>query len=97
MTAAKHHGLWHAAEFCTVDAVATATQISGLPAPCTSGLLKMAAGPGTFIYSSALGTVLGSGMQTLSVTFTLTNIGTKYTNFTILSRLTCADELGQST
>jgi large repetitive protein len=66
-----------------LNATATATQISGLQAPGTSGLLTPVSVPGTFTYTPAAGTVPVSGMQTLSVTFTPTNIGTKYTNFTI--------------
>ncbi|HSU31684.1 MAG TPA: hypothetical protein VLJ11_10650 [Bryobacteraceae bacterium] len=66
-----------------LNAMATATQISGLMAPGNTGLLTTNPVPGTFAYSPALGTVLPSGMQTLNVTFTPTNLGTKSTNFTI--------------
>ena len=68
-----------------LNAAATATQISGLNggAPGTTGLLTTTSVPGTFSYSPALGTVLPQGQQTLSVTFTPANLGTKYTNFTI--------------
>lgn len=64
-----------------LNAAATATQISGLQAPGTSGLLSTNPVAGTFSYSPALGTVLPSGTQMLSVTFTPTNLGTRYTNF----------------
>jgi hypothetical protein len=66
-----------------LNATAAATQISGLQGPGTGGLLTPVSVPGTFTYTPAAGSVLGSGMQTLTVTFTPTNIGTKYTNFTI--------------
>lgn len=62
---------------------ATATQISGLQAPGVTGLLTTASVPGTFTYSPALGTVLPQGQQNVAVTFTPTNLGTKYTNLTI--------------
>jgi hypothetical protein len=61
----------------TASALQIAEQTGG------SGLLTPTSVPGTFTYTPALGTVLGSGMQTLSVTFTPTNIGTKYTNYTV--------------
>lgn len=61
---------------------ATATQISGLQAPGTTGLLTTNPVAGTFSFSPALGTVLPQGQQNVAVTFTPTNIGTKYTNFT---------------
>ena len=66
-----------------LNAAAWVTQISGMNGPGTSGLLTTVSSPGTFSYSPAAGTVLSPGMHTLSVTFTPTGIGTKYTNFTI--------------
>ena len=66
-----------------LNATASATQISGLQAAGTSGLLTTTAVPGTFTYTPAAGTVLSPGWHTLSVTFTPTNVGTTYTNFTI--------------
>lgn len=66
-----------------LNAVATATQISGLQAPGTTGLLTTLPVPGTFSYAPAAGTVLPQGQQTVQVTFTPTNLGTKWTNFTV--------------
>lgn len=65
-----------------LNALATVTQISGMNGPGTSGWMVTSQVPGTFSYSPAAGTMLSPGAQTLSVTFTPTNIGTKYTNFT---------------
>jgi len=66
-----------------LNAAASATLISGLQGTGSSGLLTTTPVPGTWSYSPAAGTVLGPGMQTLSVTFTPTNIGKTYTNYTI--------------
>jgi hypothetical protein len=53
-----------------LNATASSTQISGLPAAGTSGLLVTAPVAGTFTYNPPLGTVLPVGVNTLSVTFT---------------------------
>lgn len=66
-----------------LNATATVTQIAGMNGPGSNGLPTTVSAPGTFSYSPAPGTVLSPGMHTLSVTFVPTNIGTKYTNFTI--------------
>jgi hypothetical protein len=66
-----------------LNATASATLISGLQGSGSTGLLTTASLPGTFTYTPAAGTVLGPGPQTLSVTFTPANIGTKNTNYTI--------------
>ncbi|MBV9403988.1 MAG: hypothetical protein JO211_01490, partial [Acidobacteriaceae bacterium] len=66
-----------------LNATATSTLISGLQGSGSSGFLTTAPIPGTFTYTPAAGTVLSPGPQTLSVTFTPSNIGTKNSNYTI--------------
>lgn len=66
-----------------LNATASTMLISGLQGSGSTGLLTTASVPGTFSYTPAEGTVLGPGPQTLSVTFTPTNIGTKNNNYTI--------------
>jgi len=66
-----------------LNATASATLISGLQGAGATGLLTTSTVPGTFSYTPAAGTVLNPGPQTLSVTFTPTNLGTKYTNYTV--------------
>lgn len=65
-----------------LNLAATATQISGLQAAGSSGLLTTVPVAGTFSFSPAMGTILPQGQQNVAVTFTPTNIGTRYTNFT---------------
>jgi len=66
-----------------LNAMASATLVSGLQGSGSTGLWTTSSVPGTFTYTPPPGTVLGMGPQTLSVTFTPTNIGTRYTNYTI--------------
>ncbi len=66
-----------------LNATASSTLISGLQGSGSTGLMTTASIPGTFTYTPAAGTVLNPGLQTLTVTFTPSNIGTKYTNYTI--------------
>ena len=65
-----------------LNAAASSTLLSGMTASGNSGLPVTAPVPGTFTYSPGPGTVLPPGPQMLSVTFTPTNLGTKYTNYT---------------
>jgi hypothetical protein len=68
-----------------LNATASATLISGLQGSGSTGLLTTTPVPGTFTYTPAPGTVMNPGPQTLSVTFTPTNLGTKNSNYTIAS------------
>ncbi len=66
-----------------LNATAWATLISGIQASGSTGLLTTTPVAGTFSYNPPPGSVLGMGQQTLSLTFTPANLGTKNSNYTI--------------
>jgi hypothetical protein len=62
-----------------LNATAASTLVAGFTAPGTSGLLTTAPIPGTWSYNPPAGTVLSPGMNTLTATFTPTNVITPST------------------
>jgi hypothetical protein len=62
-----------------LNATASSTLLSGLTTTGTTGLLTTAPIPGTWSYSPAAGTVLSPGLNTLTATFTPTNLITPST------------------
>jgi hypothetical protein len=73
-----------------LNATASSTLLSGFTAPGSSGLLTTASIPGTWSYNPPAGTVLSPGMNTLTATFTPTNVitpsttaGNAYKTYTI--------------
>jgi hypothetical protein len=62
-----------------LNATASSTLLSGLTGTGTTGLLTTAPIPGTWSYNPPAGTLLSPGMQTLTATFTPTNVITSST------------------
>ncbi len=62
-----------------LNAAASSTLLSGFTAPGSTGLLVTAPITGTWSYDPPAGTVLGPGMNTLTATFTPTNVITPTT------------------
>jgi hypothetical protein len=62
-----------------LNATAASTLLSGLTAPGSTGFLVTAPIPGTWSYNPPAGTVLSPGMNTLTATFTPTNVITPST------------------
>jgi hypothetical protein len=62
-----------------LNATASSTLLSGFTGAGNTGLLTTASIPGTWSYSPAAGTVLSPGMNTLTATFTPTNLITSST------------------
>jgi hypothetical protein len=62
-----------------LNATAASTLLSGLTAPGSTGFLVTAPIPGTWSYNPPAGAVLGPGVNTLTATFTPTNVITSST------------------